>query len=118
VKAARFLLRLPPALHRTLRARASAHDLSLNEYCVRKLAGPTSSRRCGASAARLPKAGGPGAALAALRPDQKQVFGALDPWQGRHLLPTMLLLMGEANMYQKFFSAKDSTTAKRGHSSG
>jgi predicted nucleotidyltransferase len=38
--AARFLLRLPPALHRSLAARASAHGLSLNEYCVRKLAGP------------------------------------------------------------------------------
>ena len=38
--AARFLLRLPPALHRFLAARASAHDLSLNEYCVRMLAGP------------------------------------------------------------------------------
>jgi predicted nucleotidyltransferase len=38
--AARFLLRLPPALHRRLAARASANDLSLNEYCVRRLAGP------------------------------------------------------------------------------
>jgi predicted nucleotidyltransferase len=43
VKAARFLLRLPPALHRTLTTRADALALSLNEYCVRKLAGPESS---------------------------------------------------------------------------
>jgi predicted nucleotidyltransferase len=40
VRTARFLLRLPPRLHRTLTARAAAHQLSLNEYCVRKLAGP------------------------------------------------------------------------------
>jgi predicted nucleotidyltransferase len=40
VKSARFLLRLSPQLHRTLTARAAAHQLSLNEYCVRKLAGP------------------------------------------------------------------------------
>ncbi|MGQ0736946.1 MAG: nucleotidyltransferase domain-containing protein [Acidobacteriota bacterium] len=38
--AVRFLLRLPTPLHRQLTARASAHGLSLNEYCVRKLAGP------------------------------------------------------------------------------
>jgi predicted nucleotidyltransferase len=42
VKTARFLLRLPPPLHRTLTVRAAAHELSLNEYCVRKLAGPES----------------------------------------------------------------------------
>jgi predicted nucleotidyltransferase len=42
VNTARFLLRLPPALHRALTARAAAHHLSLNEYCVRKLAGPES----------------------------------------------------------------------------
>lgn len=42
MSAARFLLRLPPALHRRLTARAAAHDLSLNEYCIRRLAGPES----------------------------------------------------------------------------
>ncbi|MGD9902224.1 MAG: toxin-antitoxin system HicB family antitoxin [Vicinamibacterales bacterium] len=36
----RFLLRLPPTLHDNLAARAEAQGLSLNEYCVRKLAGP------------------------------------------------------------------------------
>jgi predicted nucleotidyltransferase len=40
MEAIRFLLRLPPVLHRTLAARAAAQSLSLNQYCVRKLAGP------------------------------------------------------------------------------
>jgi predicted nucleotidyltransferase len=48
----RFLLRLPPALHETLRDAASRAGLSLNEYCVRALAAP------GADPA------GPGAAVA------------------------------------------------------
>jgi HicB-like protein involved in pilus formation/nucleotidyltransferase-like protein len=38
--AVRFLLRLPATIHRQLTARAAANGLSLNEYCVRKLAGP------------------------------------------------------------------------------
>lgn len=60
-------------------------------------------------------AGGPGPAFAALRPDQVALFGTLDPWQDAVaiFLPTMLLLMGEANMYQKLFSAKDESTARR-----
>src|SRR5918995_642469 len=59
-------------------------------------------------------AGGVGPAFAALRPDQVAVFGTLDPLTdvGALFLPTMLLLMGEANMYQKFFSAKDERTAR------
>ena len=59
-------------------------------------------------------AGGFGAAFAALRPDQVALFGTLDPVTdvGALFLPTMLLLMGEANMYQKFFSAKDERTAR------
>jgi SSS family solute:Na+ symporter/sodium/proline symporter len=59
-------------------------------------------------------AGGFGPAFAALRPDQVSVFGTLDPVTdvGALFLPTMLLLMGEANMYQKFFSAKDERTAR------
>jgi predicted nucleotidyltransferase len=35
-----FLLRLPPALHRTLQAAARAGGLSLNEYCLRRLLAP------------------------------------------------------------------------------
>jgi SSS family solute:Na+ symporter/sodium/proline symporter len=51
----------------------------------------------------------------AVRPDQLALFGTLDPWRdaGALFLPTMLLLMGEANMYQKFFSAKDERAARR-----
>ena len=58
--------------------------------------------------------GGLGAALAGLRPDQVSIFGSLDPWRdaGALFFPTMLLLMGEANMYQKFFSAKDERAAR------
>ncbi|MGE3189512.1 MAG: sodium:solute symporter, partial [Vicinamibacterales bacterium] len=60
-------------------------------------------------------AGGPTAAFGALRPDQVMLFGTLDPWQDAIaiFLPTMLLLMGEANMYQKLFSAKDESSARR-----
>jgi SSS family solute:Na+ symporter/sodium/proline symporter len=60
-------------------------------------------------------AGGPGDALGALRPDQVAVFGTLDPWldAGALFFPTLLLLMGEANMYQKFFSARDESAARR-----
>jgi solute:Na+ symporter, SSS family len=59
-------------------------------------------------------AGGVGAAFGALRPDQVALFGTLDPWKDAMalFLPTMLLLMGEANMYQKFFSAKDERHAR------
>ena len=39
----RFLLRLDPGLHATLREAARADDVSLNEYCVRKLAAPLGS---------------------------------------------------------------------------
>jgi solute:Na+ symporter, SSS family len=59
-------------------------------------------------------AGGFGAAFGSLRPDQLSVFGTLDPWAdaGALFLPTLLLLMGEANMYQKFFSARDEAAAR------
>jgi SSS family solute:Na+ symporter len=59
--------------------------------------------------------GGVAPAFAALRPDQVSLFGTLDPVAdaGALFLPTMLLLMGEANMYQKFFSAKDEGAARR-----
>lgn len=60
-------------------------------------------------------AGGPGPALSALRPDQLALFGTLDPVTDALaiFLPTMVLLMGEANMYQKFFSARDEQAARR-----
>jgi solute:Na+ symporter, SSS family len=59
------------------------------------------------------QAGGPGAAVGALRPDQLTVFGSLSPIEAVALfLPTMFLLLGEANMYQKFFSARDERAAR------
>lgn len=59
-------------------------------------------------------AGGMAPAFDALRPDQLSLFGTLDPWRDAFalFLPTMLLLMGEANMYQKFFSARDERHAR------
>ena len=58
-------------------------------------------------------AGGLSASLAALRPDQVSLFGALGPQAAFALfLPTMFLLLGEANMYQKFFSAKSERAAR------
>jgi SSS family solute:Na+ symporter len=60
------------------------------------------------------QAGAGGSALAALRPDQLTVFGNISPVAALALfLPTMFLLLGEANMYQKFFSARDESAARR-----
>ena len=59
------------------------------------------------------RAGGAGASLDALRPDQVTLFGTLSPPDALALfLPTLFLLMGEANMYQKFFSARDERAAR------
>ncbi len=59
------------------------------------------------------QAGGPGPALEALRPDQLSMFGTLGPQTAFALFfPTLFLLMGEANMYQKFFSANSERTAR------
>lgn len=50
---------------------------------------------------------------AALRPDQLTIFGVLSPREAMALfLPTLFLLLGEANMYQKFFSARDERHAR------
>ena len=58
-------------------------------------------------------AGGLGPAVGALRPDQVTLFGIMSPREAFALfLPTMFLLLGEANMYQKFFSAKSERAAK------
>ena len=62
----------------------------------------------------LGRAGGVGPALSSVRPDQLTVFGAMSPVQALALfLPTMCLLLGEANMYQKLFSARDERAARR-----
>ncbi len=43
-----------------------------------------------------------------------QVLGTMSIWEALgYSLPTMLLLLGESNMYQRFFSARDEKTAKR-----
>jgi SSS family solute:Na+ symporter/sodium/proline symporter len=61
----------------------------------------------------LGRAGGVGPALSSVRPDQLTVFGAMSPVQALALfLPTMCLLLGEANMYQKLFSARDERAAR------
>ena len=66
-----------------------------------------------AAAFLIGDAGGPGPALEALRPDQVSLFGALGPQASLALfLPTMFLLLGDANMYQKFFSARDERAAR------
>ena len=58
-------------------------------------------------------AGGLAMSLAALRPEQLSVFGDMGPQAAFALfLPTMFLLLGEANMYQKFFSARDERAAR------
>jgi SSS family solute:Na+ symporter/sodium/proline symporter len=70
---------------------------------------------CGVAVAYLVYAGGgPAVSLDALRPDQVAVFGTLDPVRDALalFLPTLFLLMGEANMYQKFFSARDERAAR------
>jgi predicted nucleotidyltransferase len=49
----RFLLRLPPALHGALQAAARAGGVSLNEYCVRRLAASGPAAAAGEAAAAL-----------------------------------------------------------------
>ena len=62
----------------------------------------------------LGMSGGTAGALDALRPEQLTVFGTMSPVEAMALfLPTLFLLLGEANMYQKFFSAKDERAARR-----
>jgi len=60
-------------------------------------------------------AGGVAGAAGSLRPDQLTVFGSMSPRQAASLfLPATCLLLGEANMYQKFFAARDERTARIG----
>jgi SSS family solute:Na+ symporter len=66
-----------------------------------------------AVATLIAQLGGVGPAFGSLRPDQLTVFGTLSPQEALALfLPTLFLLLGEANMYQKFFSAKDERAAR------
>jgi hypothetical protein len=52
----RFVLRLPPGLHATLRAAARDAGLSLNDYCVRKLGAPAGNPANGGAAAAVRRA--------------------------------------------------------------
>lgn len=59
--------------------------------------------------------GGGWSEIASRLPDTHfEIFGTFTFWDViKYALPTMLLLLGESGMYQRFFSAKDSATAKR-----
>jgi SSS family solute:Na+ symporter len=62
----------------------------------------------------LKSAGGWSAMTANLPPDRFQILGTMTIWEALgYSLPTMLLLLGESNMYQRFFSARDEKAAKR-----
>ena len=64
----------------------------------------------------LMKTGGLGAAIDALPADQRTLFGpgSYDAWElVGVLLPSFLLLIGDANMVQRFFSARSPAEARR-----
>ena len=59
-------------------------------------------------------AGGWSSIINILPKEHFQVLGDMSLFEALgYSLPTMLLLLGESNMYQRFFSAKDENTAKR-----
>lgn len=59
-------------------------------------------------------AAGGEAQMATLPPDRFEIFGQHDAlWAMGVFFPTFFLLLGESSMYQKFFAAKDETTARR-----
>ena len=60
------------------------------------------------------RAGGPSAVLDALPAEQQDVFGHYGPVELLSiLLPSLLLILGDANMVQRFFAARDARTARR-----
>jgi SSS family solute:Na+ symporter/sodium/proline symporter len=62
----------------------------------------------------LSQAGGFGAAVDALQPAQQDPFGVYGPVALLSiLLPAFLLLLGDANMVQRFFAARDERSAQR-----
>ncbi len=62
----------------------------------------------------LADAGGFGALREALPAEHFSLFGTLSPLEILGLaLPAMVLLLGEANMYQRFFSARSEDAARR-----
>ena len=61
----------------------------------------------------LKLAGGWSTMTTTLSPDRFQVLGTMTIWEALgYSLPTMLLLLGESNMYQRFFSARNERAAK------
>jgi SSS family solute:Na+ symporter len=61
----------------------------------------------------LKMAGGWGNVMKVLPAERFQVLGTMTVWEAlSYSLPTMLLLLGESNMYQRFFSARDERAAK------
>ncbi|MCK4224462.1 MAG: sodium:solute symporter family protein, partial [candidate division Zixibacteria bacterium] len=61
----------------------------------------------------LKLAGGWASVTATLSPDRFQILGTMTIWEALgYSLPTMLLLLGESNMYQRFFSARDEKAAR------
>tara|TARA_B000000460_G_scaffold103888_1_gene72772 strand:- start:427 stop:1845 length:1419 start_codon:yes stop_codon:yes gene_type:complete len=57
--------------------------------------------------------GGLATTLSSLQPEHVALFGALSPQAALAIFfPTLFLLLGDANMYQKFFSAKSERAAR------
>ncbi len=62
----------------------------------------------------LSQAGGWEQVAAALPKENFSVFGGMSVWEVlKYSLPAMLLMLGESGMYQRFFSAKDTSAARR-----
>lgn len=61
----------------------------------------------------LHEVGGAGAALEALEPSRREVGGYGPVRVLSYLLPGFLLMLGDANLYQRFFAARDGATARR-----
>jgi Na+/proline symporter len=60
------------------------------------------------------KAGGPGSILEALPEGKRRLLGTYGAAEmASVLLPALLLILGDANMVQRFFSARDPATARR-----
>jgi SSS family solute:Na+ symporter/sodium/proline symporter len=60
------------------------------------------------------KAGGVSGVLSSLPEEQRHLFGHYSPTHLLSvLLPSLLLIIGDANMYQRFFSARDPGSAQR-----
>lgn len=61
----------------------------------------------------LSQAGGAAQVVESLPEENRDLFGYSAATIISYMLPPFLLILGDANMYQRFFSAKDPRTAKR-----